>query len=1287
MVEHSSSNERRSNSDNVCDADSRKKQYDEFSESLRNLEIDRIMGSAARHSGCDTQEALWGLALSGGGIRSATYCLGVLQALTKRGLLSAFHYCSTVSGGGYIGGYLQAMLHHQDLDATLTQLLPTSDQASARAQDTEAASAEPGTARTAQAAATAKAATPSSAISNSVLKLRSYSNFLSPNKRPLSGDRISIVSTYISNMLLTQTQLGALILFLAFLPPLLVIALERLASAPLLAWALAMICTVIALISRPREKIVERDNVSARPRVLFKGSSVVPPVGLALSFILLASLLWSGESARPLKLEVLGVFSRLTGFPLSAESSYFAVFAVASTYLLGFFTWLLWWWREASRRDRFGIRLAKQLVFGTAAMIAIGATAFVLVPASQVLQHTLYQSNQFAEIATRAAWLQPYLAIGLGAPALFAAFYFINLLHLSLAYTPGDAVSRERWTRLMGRCAIWLLCGLTLPLLLTVYIPALLYTSRHVADKSGLLLSTWALISSAGAAVGYWDRAALLTPGMFQVFKRVLLACALWVFIGGIVIIAGSAVVFLLDLSSESTGIDFRGFWGMAVATAIWLVLAYFIDENEFSMNGFYRNRLVRCYLAASRTNAVRDLETGLDPEGDDIKLSRLRKFRDVDEESERPLYPLLCGAVNLVRSRRLEWQDRKAASFVFSPLFCGHQPLPEGQTGPIGDRIELPVSRQRGHCLSPSKLASEQTLGAAMSVSGAAISPSMGYHSSSAVSVLLTLFNARLGWWVENHNAEPSAANFAGLNLLSELLSNMHENGKYAYVTDGGHFENLGIYELVRRHCRFILAVDATADHDRRFADLANAVHKCRVDFGAEIDIDTTLMQTNSKTTGHARRCAALGKITYKDGAQGVVLYLKPSLLGDESADIRNYANVHPQFPHQPTSDQFFDEIQFECYRQLGFQNMLSLFERDSTAPSHLDGRITLADVVLKEKFVKQITYRLYEPADATSVSRSHHGGELLRLLEKQRTVEGLACMDHQLYPGLLNIDPNAGGKAGAPLEMRLAPKEHFRDCFYFMQEVIQLMEGVYNDLELERNWNHPDNRGWINQFRHWSWTPMFRLVWSLTLQTRSSRFVHFCESRLDMSKIDGYLKIEWPTLQAGIDTDGPVNLSYELACHADQLYAQAQINFLEQSMLKSKAVRDALCDACDYKLGVLQFSRGSFLAAGAVEDSQIPNMSVGVVLLTRHEADRDGWTIVMLRVHDHLRKMGLGLAFMRAVVGKTTMPTRVRIHEVKIAPGHYGEIAGEVNRNAAAKHSKRLKRFLTQARLMENG
>jgi hypothetical protein len=91
-------------------------------------ERDRLAGMAARHgiapkaldeqtpaSADKTNEAaadmeLLGLALSGGGIRSATINLGILQGLARRGLLPRFDYLSTVSGGGYIGSCIDSWI-------------------------------------------------------------------------------------------------------------------------------------------------------------------------------------------------------------------------------------------------------------------------------------------------------------------------------------------------------------------------------------------------------------------------------------------------------------------------------------------------------------------------------------------------------------------------------------------------------------------------------------------------------------------------------------------------------------------------------------------------------------------------------------------------------------------------------------------------------------------------------------------------------------------------------------------------------------------------------------------------------------------------------------------------------------------------------------------------------------------------------------------------------------------------------------------------------------------------
>lgn len=1296
----------------------------EFHDALMGLELNRIMGKKGAHDDRVSQ-SLWGLALSGGGIRSATYCLGVLQALSKRGMLGAFHYCSTVSGGGYIGGFLQALL-----DKEKNETDPVGDVA--RMLLGEQRSSGPGV-------TTRAAHLESSATSEAVRKLRRYSNFLSPNKRPLSGDRIALVAAYLSNMLLTQLQLLSLVFFLVFVPYLMVRVLQVASYSPIAAWLIAVIVIVIALASRPRRMAAEQHaRAGKRPGPLpFAGADIVPPAGLSIGFVLLAGLVWpvAGEDGVGNQavgaVDLMAALSRMTGIKALAEPEWFAPVAVASAYLIGFVTWLIWWFRGATRVEGFGRRLGSQLVFGSLACVAIAGAIVLVQPdtdrvagvVSPLAMDDLALWDRLHQLGN----LAPYGKVAFGASALFAIFFVINLLHLALAYDrKTDIVSRERWNRLMGRTAVWLFAGVAGTLAITCFVPHYLRGFLSNPEVAGGLAVAWGSVSVGGAIAGYWEQASKIARGLGPHLKRALLAIALWVFLGGIVVAMGMVVGELVAPPSGEE-IDLGGFKWMVVAFLGWWVLALFVDENEFSMNGFYRNRLVRCYLAARNDrNVRRDIETGLNPDRDDIELRQLRDY-ETESERQRPLYPLLCGAVNLVRSSRLEWQDRKAASFVFSPLFCGHQSADEGQAGPIGDVVDLPNRVTTSPAVSRSDIARRHTLGAAMAVSGAALSSNMGYHSSPAVSALLTLFNVRLGWWVINRNAKESVIDFAGLNLLSELLSNTHENGKYVYVTDGGHFENLGIYELVRRKCRFIVSVDATADHERRFGDLANAVHKCRVDFGAEIDIDTSLMQSDDKS-GHALRCAALGRVTYADGSEGFLLYLKPTLLGDESADVRNYARIHEKFPHEPTSDQFFDEIQFECYRQLGFQNMLSLIERISQdpptgradngggnggpnggdgggGPGSDDGngggddggknpraagreelRMRLTDYRYKEEFLKRIKYRLYEPSDAVSLRRTQHGDALVRLLERLRESLALKGLDIQLYPGLhrYNMEgaassPRVSGAPGTP--MTLPPPEAFRDSFYYMQQLIVLMESVHGDLDLDRNWNHPDNRGWMNLFQHWSWVPMFRLTWALTLQTRGARFVHFCERRLEVPPITRDLLIEFSAYRRRGPEEGDApRWGAEFAGKIDRLRAAGRINFLEEQLLHSKGVKDIIDRAIEYKVGVVWIRTSEFLARGGAH-GLVENLPVGIVLITRAHGAKEGeFEINVLRVQDHLRRMGLGFATVKRLVLSEPGAT----WSVRTISGDCGKALDFVTEIVAAKHDKRIARFLDQVQLM---
>jgi hypothetical protein len=222
--------------------------------------------------------------------------------------------------------------------------------------------------------------------------------------------------------------------------------------------------------------------------------------------------------------------------------------------------------------------------------------------------------------------------------------------------------------------------------------------------------------------------------------------------------------------------------------------------------------------------------------------------------------------------------------------------------------------------------------LGTAVAISGAAVAPNMGYHSSPAVTALLTIFNVRLGGWFGNPKRDKwKRSDPSGLRLLwRELTGDTRADRKYVYLSDGGHFDDLGVYELVRRHCRYIVACDGGADPEYGFGDLGGLIRKCRSDLGVPIEIDVQPIRPRLGR-GHSKWHCAVGRIRYDciDPAAepGLLLYIKTSLTGDEPCDVLNYAIEHGPFPHQSTLNQFFEESQFESYRALGQHVGLEVF------------------------------------------------------------------------------------------------------------------------------------------------------------------------------------------------------------------------------------------------------------------------------------------------------------------------------------------------------------------------
>jgi hypothetical protein len=309
-----------------------------------------------------------------------------------------------------------------------------------------------------------------------------------------------------------------------------------------------------------------------------------------------------------------------------------------------------------------------------------------------------------------------------------------------------------------------------------------------------------------------------------------------------------------------------------------------------------------------------------------------------------RPFH-VINAALNLVAGKNLAWQDRKAESFTFSALhsgsYCtGYRP---------SDRYGL--HRDKKKAIS---------LGTALAVSGAAASPNMGYHSSPAITFILALFNVRLGWWLGNpgpagdRTYEKSGPTFAQRPLLAEAFGLTDDQHPYVYLSDGGHFENLGLYEMVLRRCRYIVVSDGGGDPEFNFEDLGNALSKIRVDLGISIQFEQLPMRSRGDLAGKTfdrtpgkREFAycALARIPYScvdyretpgdlGDIDGCLLYVKPSLNGTEAADVFHYAKLHPGFPHESTGDQLYSESQFESYRELGYHVMESVGGTDAPLP-----------------------------------------------------------------------------------------------------------------------------------------------------------------------------------------------------------------------------------------------------------------------------------------------------------------------------------------------------------------
>lgn len=344
--------------------------------------------------------------------------------------------------------------------------------------------------------------------------------------------------------------------------------------------------------------------------------------------------------------------------------------------------------------------------------------------------------------------------------------------------------------------------------------------------------------------------------------------------------------------SSPSLG-DSPWFWGTLLFSAY---MAIFSNVNLVSMHRYYRNRLMEAFMPAFK------------PAEENSKIQKHDRFCVYKEKpsSDAPFH-IVNTAVNMVGSENTKREGRGSDNFVFSPLFCGAESTGYVQTNQyVGNTMDLAT---------------------AFAISGAAVNPNSIVTRSRPVSFLMTLLNLRLGYWIRNPKHPALFKGFFSrpwwyIYMLREMFGRgLNEHYQHIHLADGGHFENLALYELVRRRCRFIIISDAGADPKFDFSDLAKVIEMVRVDFGAKVTLFTDDLVPEGNQ-GLAKNAFTLGSIEYIDGKEPAkLIYIKTTITRGLPEDIYGYRRAHPTYPDQSTSDQFFDEPQFEAYRELGFQ------------------------------------------------------------------------------------------------------------------------------------------------------------------------------------------------------------------------------------------------------------------------------------------------------------------------------------------------------------------------------
>jgi len=809
---------------------------------VRDVELEHLRARRGAAGLGSPDEGTAGLALSGGGIRSSTFCLGVLQSLVERRVFRLVDWLSTVSGGGYVGSCVSSLF-----------TIPRDHRVVDPAFDKETFGWEPDRMPL--------------TMRQQIHHLRTHGDFLITRKGLFQAELLRSVGSY----------------------------------------ALGLVSSLLFVLSL---------------------------LALALGVLLLLGEAYTGG--------MLGWAARDGAgglWEMSLDASGFWWWALGA-FLLGIAAscWVIQGGRCRPGRAGLGTPTVKPTAEDLRRLrwrqLWIGLVVPVVLLA--VVHEIVGLADAHAALGLEGLLLPTVLFAG-GWVAIAA--HGATLAREDVKSVRWTADCRSRLGMLQGAATLavlagalclllaWLascrteILGTTLPVLGAVALFALRFLAKGAAPGE-----------EAGGRLAAWGRSV----------RRAALGVALVV-----LFVALSVLLTVWSLSwLDSPALDFLLLTGAGVL--VFALLPLLVDFNRVSPHYFYRDRLADAYL---RT-AAGGVDGGAILRDDASLPLRNLHGRAVGGANPAPYHLVQC-AVNLPGSRDLARKDRRSDHFVFSRRFCG--------------------STATGYVPTEDYAGGFVTLAKAMTISGAATSSNMGFHTTLARAVALTMFNIRLGYWLPNpltypsrvlpewetkpRNPEPmreprSAPRLAprwwGGWLLREMGCTANLDLDFVNLSDGGHTgDNLGLYPLLQRRCRVIVACDAECDPRFEYGSLASAIRQINTDENVRIDIQPDVIGDGRKPGGISRHFV-VGRIEYPDctregdsaphrrPAVGWLIYVKSSFFDrEEPAPVKSYAQKNPRFPHQPTSDQFFDDDQFEAYRALGHHVAERLWE------AVFDGRV----------------------------------------------------------------------------------------------------------------------------------------------------------------------------------------------------------------------------------------------------------------------------------------------------------------------------------------------------------